>query len=209
MSNFDNPCHVIEEKIQKSNGEISFKSYSRGKLIGKGGFAKVYEVKNIENQQLSAAKIMEKELLCRKRARHRFLTEVKIHRAVHHENIVNFEGYFEDHENIYIILELCKNQTLNDLVRRRKRLTEMEVQCYSAQVLSGLKYLHSQKVIHRDIKPGNIFLNEKMEVKIGDFGLAAKVEYYGEKKMTICGTPNYIAPEILNGKCGHSYEVDI
>lgn len=65
------------------------------------------------------------------------------------------------------------------------------------QVLDGLDYLHSQKAIHRDLKLGNLFLDENMIVKIGDFGLATKIDYFGEKKKTICGTPNYIAPEIL------------
>jgi polo-like kinase 1 len=59
------------------------------------------------------------------------------------------------------------------------------------------------------LKLGNLFLNDKMEVKIGDFGLATKLEFDGERKRTICGTPNYIAPEVLEGKQGHSYEVDI
>lgn len=54
-----------------------------------------------------------------------------------------------------------------------------------------------------------MFLNDKMEIKIGDFGLATKLEFDGERKRTICGTPNYIAPEVLEGKQGHSYEVDI
>jgi polo-like kinase 1 len=76
------------------------------------------------------------------------------------------------------------------------------------QVLDGLEYLHSQKIIHRDLKLGNLFLNENMCVKIGDFGLATKIDFYGEKKKTICGTPNYIAPEIIESK-GHSYEVDV
>lgn len=58
------------------------------------------------------------------------------------------------------------------------------------------------------LKLGNLFLNDKMEVKIGDFGLATKLEFDGDRKRTICGTPNYIAPEILEGKSGHSYEVD-
>ncbi len=56
---------------------------------------------------------------------------------------------------------------------------------------------------------GNLFLTEKMQIKIGDFGLATKLDFEGEKKRTVCGTPNYIAPEILEGKNGHSYEVDI
>ena len=59
------------------------------------------------------------------------------------------------------------------------------------------------------MKLGNLFLNDKMEVKIGDFGLATKLEFEGDRKRTICGTPNYIAPEVLEGKQGHSYEVDV
>jgi polo-like kinase 1 len=77
------------------------------------------------------------------------------------------------------------------------------------QIINSLKYLVANKVIHRDLKLGNLFLSEKMEIKLGDFGLATKLEFEGEKKKTICGTPNYIAPEILEGKTGHSYEVDI
>ena len=77
------------------------------------------------------------------------------------------------------------------------------------QTLFALKYMHSHRVIHRDIKLGNIFLSDKMEIKMGDYGLAAKLEFEGERKRTICGTPNYIAPEILDGRTGHSYEVDI
>lgn len=76
------------------------------------------------------------------------------------------------------------------------------------QVLHALEYLHSKKIVHRDLKLGNLFLNENMEIKMGDFGLATKLEYPGEKRKTICGTPNYIAPEILESK-GHSCEVDI
>jgi polo-like kinase 1 len=77
------------------------------------------------------------------------------------------------------------------------------------QIINALKYLHAHRIIHRDLKLGNLFLNEKMEIKLGDFGLATKLDFDGEKKRTICGTPNYIAPEVLEGKGGHSYEVDI
>ncbi len=72
-----------------------------------------------------------------------------------------------------------------------------------------MKYLHKNKVIHRDLKLGNLFLNDKLEIKLGDFGLAAKLEFENEKRHTVCGTPNYLAPEILSNKEGHSFEVDI
>ena len=100
-------------------------------------------------------------------------------------------------------------QTLNELIKRRRRLVDIEVQCYTAQIVGGLKYLHKNRVIHRDLKLGNLFLSDKMEIKMGDFGLATKLEFDNEKKRTVCGTPNYIAPEILEAKAGHSYEVDV
>eukprot|EP00919_Chromeraceae_sp_WS-2016_P058770 GHVR01139715.1.p1 GENE.GHVR01139715.1~~GHVR01139715.1.p1 ORF type:complete len:100 (+),score=13.69 GHVR01139715.1:441-740(+) len=92
----------------------------------------------------------------------------------------------------------------------------MEVQYYLAQIVSAIKYLHQNKIIHREyffmlyssLKLGNMFLNDNMEIKLGDFWLATKLEYNEKKKKTICGTPNYIAPEIIEGK-GHSYEADI
>jgi polo-like kinase 1 len=99
-------------------------------------------------------------------------------------------------------------QTLNDMLKRTRRLTECEIKYYLLQVLNALEYLHGRRIIHRDLKLGNLFLNENMEIKMGDFGLATKLEFAGEKRRTICGTPNYIAPEILESK-GHSCEVDI
>lgn len=72
------------------------------------------------------------------------------------------------------------------------------------------QYMHSRSVIHRDLKLGNLFLDANMDLKVGDFGLAALVRFPGERKKTICGTPNYIAPEILFDRDnGHSFEVDV
>ena len=200
---------IVEEKVVKYNGEICIKKYLKGKFLGKGGFARCFEFTNLENKRVSAAKIIAKSTLTKTRAKQKLMSEIKIHRSLHHNNIVGFEHFFEDAENVYILLELCQNQSLNELLRRRKRLHELEVQCYINQICAAVKYLHSHRVIHRDLKLGNLFLNDKMEVKIGDFGLATKLEFDGERKRTICGTPNYIAPEVLEGKQGHSYEVDI
>ena len=200
---------IIEEKITKVNGEIQIKKYIKGRLLGKGGFAKCYEFINQENDHSSAAKIIPKKSLVKSRAKQKLISEIKIHKSLHHPNIVAFEHYFEDSENVYLLIEICLNQTLNELLKRRKKLTELEVQCYAVQIIKALKYLHNHRVIHRDLKLGNLFISDKMEIKVGDFGLATKLEFDGERKRTVCGTPNYIAPEILEGKTGHSYEVDI
>jgi serine/threonine protein kinase len=105
------------------------------------------------------------------------------------------------------MMDMCRNQTLNEVFKRKTKLQEQEVRGYLLQLVEGLKYMHDQHIIHRDLKLRNLFLTEDMQVKIGDFGLAARVE--GTKRRTICGTPNYMSPEILNVKEGHSYETDI
>ena len=154
-------------------------------------------------------KIIKKTSLIKSRTKQKLISEIKIHKSLNHENIVKFEHYFEDAENVYVLLELCYNQTLHELVKRRKKLTELEAQYYVFYIVKTLQYLHNLKIIHRDLKLANIFLTENMQIKLGDFGLATQLEFDGERKRSLCGTPNYIAPEILNGKTGHSFEVDI
>lgn len=98
------------------------------------------------------------------------------------------------------------------MIKRRKRLTEPEAAYFMVQLLDAVRYMHQESVIHRDLKLGNLFLDRDMQIKVGDFGLATRVEDRDEKRKTICGTPNYIAPEIIQGdkhKRGHSFEVDI
>lgn len=98
---------------------------------------------------------------------------------------------------------------MSEMMKRRKKLTEPESRYYLGQLINALQYLHVNLVIHRDLKLGNLFLDSDMRIKVGDFGLATRLTTADEKRRTICGTPNYIAPEILEGKEGHSFEVDI
>ena len=97
-----------------------------------------------------AVKIVSKENLTKARAKQKLMSEIRIHRSLHQKNIVGFEHFFEDSENVYILLELCHNQTLNELLRRRKRLNEIEVICYVKQIIDGIKYLHAHRIIHRE-----------------------------------------------------------
>lgn len=78
------------------------------------------------------------------------MSEIKIHKSLDHENVVKFLKYFEDKDNVYIILEICTNQSLNEMIKRRKKLTEIETKCYITQLVNATKYMHHNKVIHRE-----------------------------------------------------------
>eukprot|EP00501_MAST-03F_sp_TOSAG23-6_P001099 GSMAST32.ASY1.ANO1.1142.1 assembled CDS len=187
---------VVTEEREDARGHRFFRKYIRGELLGKGGFAKCYLAKQ------------------------KLIGEITIHRSINHQHIVKFERTFEDRHNVYILLEVCRCHTLMELVKRRKCLTEPEVKYYGLQIIDAVMYLHKERIIHRDLKLGNLFLDEsktegkKLKIKVGDFGLATKLSYEQERKQTICGTPNYICFIffqffILGGGRGHSYEVDI
>ncbi|XP_069023359.1 serine/threonine-protein kinase PLK1 [Embiotoca jacksoni] len=186
----------------------TMRRYTRGRFLGKGGFAKCYEITDVETKQVFAGKIVPKSLILKQHQREKMTSEIAIHKSIDHPNIVGFHGFFEDDDFVFVVLEICRRRSLLELHKRRKAVTEPEARYYMTQLLKGVHYLHNNRVIHRDLKLGNIFLNDDMEVKIGDFGLATKIEFDGERKKTLCGTPNYIAPEVLCKK-GHSYEVDV
>lgn len=103
------------------------------------------------------------------------LSEIKIHKTLHHKHIVEFDSVFQDQRNVYIILELCTNKSLSEMVKKRKKLTMKQARFFVLQIVLSLEYMHNNRVIHRDLKMGNIFINDIMNLKVGDFGLATKL----------------------------------
>lgn len=234
------PRVVTETYKDARTGEMRTRSYVRGRPLGKGGFAVVFSMQDPSTGESFAAKVVAKSTLEKDRARQKILTEIRIHRSVDNAHVVKFKKCFEDTNNVYILMELCSDKTLADVVKRRGRLTERECAPYLREIVAAVAHLHRERnVIHRDLKLGNVFLtpagldealsNDEgggpgsdadlggdprfgTRLKIGDFGLACVLETGGDKKRnTICGTPNYIAPETLAGSKGggHSFEVDV
>uniref|UniRef100_A0A674EZ77 Serine/threonine-protein kinase PLK n=1 Tax=Salmo trutta TaxID=8032 RepID=A0A674EZ77_SALTR len=200
--------HAPAEMARIVTDHASGKCYCRGKVLGKGGFAKCYEMTDLSTSKVYAAKIIPHTRVSKPHQREKIDREIELHRVLHHKHIVQFYHHFEDKDNIYILLEYCSRRSLAHILKARKVLTEPEVRYYLRQIVSGLKYLHEQEILHRDLKLGNFFVSELMELKVGDFGLAAKLESAGNRKKTICGTPNYLSPEVLN-KQGHGCESDV
>ncbi|KIR55150.1 PLK/PLK1 protein kinase [Cryptococcus gattii Ru294] len=204
-----------KEKIVPPSPPLKIKDRDRGYeymrvgFLGEGGFARVYEVQD-QRATRRAVKVVSKASIKTKKNKTKLWAEIKLHQMLAHPNIVRFDDCFEDEENVYMILELCHHGSLMDLLRRRKRYTEPEARYYLVQLIAACQYMHQTNVIHRDLKLGNLFLDENMDIKVGDFGLAALIEKPGDRKKTICGTPNYIAPEVLFDTAnGHSFEVDV
>ena len=203
----DNPQEVIKEKIKNEKGEITFRKYIKSNPLGESE-KNMYEFICSENKEKFTSKIIPKKILLEDKKK-QLIEKLKIQKSCHHPNIASILRYFEDTENVYICYEHCKNSSLKSLLNRRKKLTELEVQCYLKQLINALKYLHRNRIIHRNLKLSNILLTEKMELKLVGFNFSIKLKQDKEKANLICGTPNYIAPEIIEGKDGYSYEVDI
>ncbi|XP_028902585.1 serine/threonine-protein kinase PLK3 [Ornithorhynchus anatinus] len=184
------------------------RSYTRGRLLGKGGFARCYEMTETGGGRAYAVKVIPHSRVAKPHQREKILHEIELHRDLHHHHVVRFSHHFEDADSIYIFLELCSRKSLAHIWKARHTLLEPEVRYYLRQIISGLKYLHLKGILHRDLKLGNFFINENMELKVGDFGLAARQEPVEQRKKTICGTPNYLAPEVLLRQ-GHGPESDV
>lgn len=129
-----------------------------------------------------------------------------------HPFIVQFYRAFAFGSSTYVVLELCPNGSVMDMFRKRRCFSLPEVRRYMIQLCAAVKYLHKRFVAHRDLKMGNLFLDHNMNIKVGDFGLAAMImsDKDAKRRNTLCGTPNYIAPEVLDkSKGGHTQKVDI
>ncbi|XP_058034895.1 serine/threonine-protein kinase PLK3 [Ahaetulla prasina] len=187
---------------------VTGRSYNKGRLLGKGGFARCYEAIDLSSNTTYAVKVIPHSRVAKPHQREKIINEIELHQDLHHKHIVKFSHHFEDADNIYIFLEHCSRKSLAHIWKSRHTLLEPEVRYYLKQIISALKYLHLKGILHRDLKLGNFFINENMELKVGDFGLAARQEPADQRKKTICGTPNYLAPEVLVRQ-GHGPESDV
>lgn len=137
----------------------------------------------------------------------RVLQEVDIHSRLKHPAILDLHTFFEDENCVYLVLELAHNGTLLQYMNN-KTLDELSAAVVLSQVVSGLQYLHSNFIMHRDLSMSNLLLTESLQVKISDFGLATEDQPLHGKHMTLCGTPNYISPEVAMHS-PHGLETDV
>ncbi|KDQ97283.1 serine/threonine-protein kinase Chk2 [Zootermopsis nevadensis] len=188
------------------------------KELGAGACGKVYLVFEKKTCNRYAMKVVQKKRFNSIKGQNRnnpdkTLNEVNILRALKHPCIIRVEHIVDAPDAVYIILELMEGGELFDRIQCSKQLNESETKLIFYQIVQAIKYLHDNKITHRDLKPENILLaSEKREtlVKVSDFGLSKFVNSQSIMK-TFCGTPLYVAPEVLVTKGMGSYttQVDI
>ncbi|XP_065848597.1 CBL-interacting serine/threonine-protein kinase 24-like [Euphorbia lathyris] len=171
--------------------------YEVGRTIGEGTFAKVKFASNRETGESVAMKVMAKSTILKHRMVDQIKREISIMKIVRHPNIVRLHEVLASRTKIYIILEFVTGGELFDKIVHQGRLSENEARRYFQQLIDAVAHCHHKGVYHRDLKPENLLLDSFGKLKVSDFGLSALPQKGVGLLHTTCGTPNYVAPEVL------------
>ncbi|CAL9088521.1 unnamed protein product [Musa textilis] len=181
--------------------------YELGRTLGEGTFAKVKFAKNVETGENVAIKILDKDKVLRHNMIDQIKREISTMKLIQHPNVVRMYDVMASKTRIYIVLEFVNGGELFDKIARHGRLKEDDARKYFQQLINAVDYCHSRGVFHRDLKvelglPENLLLDSNGVLKISDFGLSALPQQVHEdgKLYTTCGTPNYVAPEVVKDK---------
>ncbi|XP_061344543.1 CBL-interacting serine/threonine-protein kinase 24-like [Gastrolobium bilobum] len=183
------------KKVRRKIGK-----YEVGRTIGEGTFAKVKFAKNTETGESVAIKVMAKATILRHKMVEQIKREISIMKIVRHPNIVRLHEVLASQTKIYIILEFVMGGELYDKIVQQGKLSENESRRYFQQLIDAVAHCHRKCVYHRDLKPENLLLDAYGNLKVSDFGLSALTKQGVGLLYTTCGTPNYVAPEVLNNR---------
>eukprot|EP01017_Pseudomicrothorax_dubius_P046807 TRINITY_DN8300_c0_g1_i1.p1 TRINITY_DN8300_c0_g1~~TRINITY_DN8300_c0_g1_i1.p1 ORF type:complete len:257 (-),score=42.59 TRINITY_DN8300_c0_g1_i1:99-869(-) len=153
-----------------------------------------YRAKERSSKKVVALKVISKELVKKHHSLKQLRREIEIHSHLSHPAILKMYGYFYDKTYIYVVLEYAPGGTLFEALKKKRNFAEQEIKDYISQLAKGVLYLHKRHVIHRDLKLENILIDENGKLKITDFGWS--VHTIEDKRSTICGTLEYLAPEL-------------
>ena len=182
---------------------INNKKYKIIKKLGEGGFGKVIQVLNKSDNKFYAIKVIPIKNESKDKIGG-IQNEAKILSEFNCDNIVKCYGTFKDNFNIYILMEFCSEGNLRNFIDKNidkdTLIKENIISNIIKQICIGIKEIHDKKIVHRDLKPENIFIDNNMNIKIGDFGISKQLNSYQTHVLTTkrLGSDYYIAPEILD-----------
>lgn len=174
-------------------------NYELGRTLGEGNFGKVKYSKNIHTGFPFAVKILEKKKIIHLKISDQIKREIATLKLLKHPNIVRLHEVLASKTKIYMVLEYVNGGELFDRIASKGKLSEERGRKLFQQLIDGVSYCHDKGVFHRDLKLENILIDAKGNIKVSDFGLSALPQHFRNDGLlhTTCGSPNYVAPEIL------------
>eukprot|EP00010_Vexillifera_abyssalis_P006942 CAMPEP_0201550296 /NCGR_PEP_ID=MMETSP0173_2-20130828/6675_1 /ASSEMBLY_ACC=CAM_ASM_000268 /TAXON_ID=218659 /ORGANISM="Vexillifera sp., Strain DIVA3 564/2" /LENGTH=393 /DNA_ID=CAMNT_0047960229 /DNA_START=259 /DNA_END=1440 /DNA_ORIENTATION=+ len=192
--------------LSKTGQKVNKDDFELLTVIGKGSFGKVMQVRKKDDGKIYAMKVLRKEaIIARKQVAHT-KAEKSILQKIQHPFIVNLNFAFQTEDKLYMILDYINGGELFFHLKKEGKFSEERVRLYTAEIILALSHLHSFDIVYRDLKPENILIDCEGHICITDFGLSKEITSE-EGTHTFCGTPEYLAPEVLKGQ-GHGTAVD-
>ncbi|XP_024597558.1 serine/threonine-protein kinase 32B [Neophocaena asiaeorientalis asiaeorientalis] len=203
--------HSHKPPVFDENEEVNFDHFQILRAIGKGSFGKVCIVQKRDTKKMYAMKYMNKQKCIERDEVRNVFRELQIMQGLEHPFLVNLWYSFQDEEDMFMVVDLLLGGDLRYHLQQNVHFTEGAVKLYICELALALEYLQRYHIIHRDIKPDNILLDEHGHVHITDFNIATVVKGT-EKASSMAGTKPYMAPEVfqvyVDGGPGYSYPVD-
>ncbi|CAL8315424.1 protein kinase C iota type [Gadus morhua] len=211
----ESPTYEGEEKEARSSRETGKSASSLGlpdfdllRVIGRGSYAKVLLVRLKKTERIYAMKVVKKELVNDDEDIDWVQTEKHVfEQASNHPFLVGLHSCFQTESRLFFVIEYVNGGDLMFHMQRQRKLPEEHARFYSAEISLALNYLHERGIIYRDLKLDNVLLESEGHIKLTDYGMCKEGLRPGDTTSTFCGTPNYIAPEILRGE-DYGFSVD-
>ncbi|CAD8044860.1 unnamed protein product [Paramecium primaurelia] len=201
------PGDAKQIKLNDQLNLVCLEDFIFNKVVGRGSFGKVMLVQHKMTKQYYAMKILRKDIIQQKGQQIHTMNERQILEVAQHPFIVKLHFAFQTPEKLYLVTDFLAGGELFYHLRKSKKFSEERMKLYAAELILALDYLHQKGIIYRDLKPENILIGADGHLKLTDFGLSRINLKEGERTYTFCGTPEYLAPEILLGQ-GHDQLAD-
>ncbi|XP_021487658.1 protein kinase C iota type [Meriones unguiculatus] len=192
----------------KASSSLGLQDFDLLRVIGRGSYAKVLLVRLKKTDRIYAMKVVKKELVNDDEDIDWVQTEKHVfEQASNHPFLVGLHSCFQTESRLFFVIEYVNGGDLMFHMQRQRKLPEEHARFYSAEISLALNYLHERGIIYRDLKLDNVLLDSEGHIKLTDYGMCKEGLRPGDTTSTFCGTPNYIAPEILRGE-DYGFSVD-
>uniref|UniRef100_A0A4W3JUC8 non-specific serine/threonine protein kinase n=1 Tax=Callorhinchus milii TaxID=7868 RepID=A0A4W3JUC8_CALMI len=187
----------MDTSLSQPKRRVTMNDFDYLKLLGKGTFGKVILVKEKATGKYYAMKILKKEIIIAKDEVAHTLTESRVLKNTRHPFLTSLKYSFQTKDRLCFVMEYVNGGELFFHLSRERVFSEDRTRFYGAEIVSALDYLHSEKIVYRDLKLENLMLDKDGHIKITDFGLCKEGITDAATMKTFCGTPEYLAPEVL------------